>query len=93
MDFRKKFVEVYPDRSTLPQVFSTQLGYMLGNRLYYAVKKGLIPLRDIRSLFYERFETSGHAFAAYIRFVERLKSIRAPMPGTEEQSRPFAASA
>ncbi len=93
MDFRKKFAEVYPDRSTLPQIFSTQLGYMLGNRLYYAVKKGLIPLRDIRSLFYERFETSGHAFAAYIRFVERLKSIRAPMPGTEEQSRPFAASA
>ena len=93
MDFRKKFAEVYPDRSTLPQVFSTQLGYMLGNRLYYAVKKGLIPLRDIRSLFYERYETSGHAFATYIRFVERLKSVRAPMPGTEEQSRPFAASA
>lgn len=93
MDFRRKFAEVYPDRSTLPQVFSTQLGYMLGNRLYYAVKKGLIPLRDIRSLFYERYETSGHAFATYIRFVERLKSVRAPMPGTEEQSRPFAASA
>ncbi len=91
-DFRKKFVEIYPERSSLPQVFSTQLGYMLGNKLYYAVKKGLIPLRDIRALFYERFDTPGHAFATYIRFVERLNHIRKPL-SHEEPPRPFAASA
>jgi hypothetical protein len=92
MDFRKKFLEIYADRTALPQIFSTQLGYMLGNRLFYAVKKGLIPLKDIRSLFYERFETPGHAFAVYIRFVERLRAMRIS-PSHEETSRPFAASA
>jgi Haem-binding uptake, Tiki superfamily, ChaN len=92
MDFRKKFSDIYCDKTSLPAIFSTQLGYMLGNRLYYAVKKGLIPLRDVRSLFYERFETSGHAFATYIRFVERLRNIRLPH-SREEVSRPYAASA
>ncbi|MEO7423678.1 MAG: ChaN family lipoprotein, partial [Fibrobacteria bacterium] len=62
MDFRKKFAPVFSESTTLPQTFSTQLGYMLGNRLYYAVKKGLIPLKDIRDLFYESFDHPGLAF-------------------------------
>lgn len=94
MDFRKKFAGVFADRTAMPQIFSTQLGYMLGNRLYYAVKKGLIPLKDIRALFYENFDHPGLAFAAYARFVQQLKRIRPPVPGArEEQSRPLAASA
>jgi hypothetical protein len=94
MDFRKKFAPVFADRTAMPQIFSTQLGYMLGNRLYYAVKKGLIPLKDIRALFYENFAHPGLAFAAYARFVQQLKRIRPPMPGArEEHPRPLAASA
>ncbi|HKP97394.1 MAG TPA: ChaN family lipoprotein [Fibrobacteria bacterium] len=94
MDFRKKFAAVFADRTAVPQVFSTQLGYMLGNRLYYAVKKGLIPLKDIRALFYESFDHPGLAFAAYARFVQQLKRIRPPVPGArEEHSGPMAASA
>lgn len=94
MDFRKKFKEVFTDRTAMPQVFSTQLGYMLGNRLYYAVKKGLIPLKDIRAMFYENYSHPGLAFAAYARFAQLLKRIRPPVPGVrEEPHRPFAASA
>ncbi len=94
MDFRKKFAAVFADRTAMPQAFSTQLGYMLGNRLYYAVKKGLIPLKDVRALFYENFAHPGHAFAAYARFVHQLKRIRPPLPGArDENTRPFAASA
>lgn len=94
MDFRKKFAAVFADRTALPQIFSTQLGYMLGNRLYYAVKKGLIPLKDVRDLFYENFDHPGLAFAAYSRFIKQLKRIRPPVPGArEEQARPLAASA
>ncbi len=94
MDFRKKFAAVFSDRTAMPQIFSTQLGYMLGNRLYYAVKKGLIPLKDVRALFYENFSHPGLAFSAYARFVQQLKRIRPPMPGArEENSRPLAASA
>ena len=93
-DFRRKFAEVFADRTALPQMFSTQLGYMLGNRLYYAVKKGLIPLKDIRALFYENFSHPGLAFAAYARFVQQLKRIRPALPGArEENTRPLAASA
>ncbi len=94
MDFRKKFAAVFADRTSLPQMFSTQLGYMLGNRLYYAVKKGLIPLKDIRALFYENFAHPGLAFAGYARFVQQLKRIRPAQPGArEENPRPLAASA
>lgn len=94
LDFRKKFSSVYALKSNLPQTFSTQLGYILGNRLYYAVKKGQFPLKDIRALFYERFETSGHAFASYHNFMQRLKDIKLPHVGpNEEHNRPFAASA
>jgi hypothetical protein len=70
------------------------LGYMLGNRLYYAVKKGLIPLKDIRALFYENFAHPGMAFACYARFAQQLKRIRPALPGAHvEQPRPLAASA
>ncbi len=94
LDFRKKFMDIYSDRGSLPQIFSTQLGYMLGNRLYYAVKKGAIPLRDIRGLFYARFETSGEAFATYLRLLERLKTIRLSQDGLQDHPpRPLAASA
>ena len=93
-DFRRKFAEASSDRTALPQMFSTQLGYMLGNRLYYAVKKGLIPLKDIRALFYESFSHPGLAFASYARFVQQLKRIRPALPGAHvEHSRPLAASA
>jgi hypothetical protein len=89
-EFRKKFADVFAERSARPQVFSTQLGYMLGNRLYYAVKKGFIPLKDVRALFFEKFETPGEAFAVYTGFVRRLKDLRVH-PLREEQ-RPLAAA-
>ena len=93
-DFRRKFSGIYTSRSHLPQIFSTQLGYVLGNRLYYAVKTGLIPLRDVRALFYEGFSTPGEAFAVYLHFVQRLKRLRKPLAGDQEEPpRPLAASA
>jgi hypothetical protein len=94
MDYRRKFEATFDDRSSLPQVFSTQLGYMLGNRLYYAVKKGMIPLKDVRALFFERFTSPGQAFAAYVAFIRQLKLIRTRSLGLSEDSdRPLAASA
>jgi hypothetical protein len=89
-EFRKKFAAVFSGRTSLPQVFSTQLGYMLGNRLYYAVKKGFVPLKDVRALFFEKFEIPGQAFATYTGFVRRLKDLRV-QPMREEQ-RPLAAT-
>lgn len=94
MDFRRKFEAVYDERTALPQIFSTQLGYMLGNRLYYAVKKGLVPLKDVRALFFERFTSPGQAFQAYVQFIRQLKLIRTRVVGeAEDHDRPLAASA
>lgn len=89
-EFRKKFSAIYSERTSLPQVFSTQLGYMLGNRLYYAVKKGYVPLKDVRALFFEKFDIPGQAFAVYSDFVRRLKDIRVQPP--REEQRPLAAT-
>lgn len=94
MDFRRKFEPLYDERSAIPQIFSTQLGYMLGSRLFYAVKKGMMPLKDVRALFFERLTGPGQAFAAYTRFIGQLKMIRVRSLGdSEETDRPFAASA
>ena len=94
MDFRSKFASVFEANSSLPQVFSTQLGYMLGNRLYYAVKKGLVPLKDIRSMFFDRFAAPGSGFAAYTQFIRQLKLIQTRIHGeAEDNDRPLAASA
>lgn len=94
MDFRSKFASVFEAKSSLPQVFSTQLGYILGNRLYYAVKKGLVPLKDIRSMFFDRFAAPGHGFAAYTQFIRQLKLIQTRVHGeAEDNDRPLAASA
>lgn len=94
MDYRRKFEAIYDDRSSLPQIFSTQLGYMLGNRLYYAVKKGMIPLKDVRGLFFERFTSPGQAFTAYVSFIRQLKLVRIRSLGLpEDTDQPLAASA
>ncbi|HLP40254.1 MAG TPA: ChaN family lipoprotein, partial [Fibrobacteria bacterium] len=84
-DFRRKFESIFNERSASPRIFSTQLGYMLGNRLYYAVKKGQVPLRDIRALFFETFSTPGHAFATYSAFIRELKLIRIRSLGEIEE--------
>jgi uncharacterized iron-regulated protein len=75
-DFYQKFESQYRNRSMLPLMFSTQLGYMLGNKLYYAVKKGRFPLSKIRSYFRDPFEETGKAFSCYLEISHRLKEIK-----------------
>ncbi|MFH2066406.1 MAG: ChaN family lipoprotein [Pseudomonadota bacterium] len=74
--FFRKFESQYRNRSILPFVFSTQLGYMLGNKLYYAVKKGRFPLTKIRSYFREPFAEKGKAFSCYLEISHRLKEMK-----------------
>ncbi len=75
-EFYRKFEFQYRNRSILPLVFSTQLGYMLGNKLYYAVKKGWFPLTKIRSYFRDPFEEAGKAFSCYLEISHRLKEMK-----------------
>ncbi len=74
--FEKKFDDQYRNRSSLPIMFSTQLGYMLGNKLYYAVKKGRFPLSKIRGYFRNPFDAPGQAFEYYLEISNRLKEVK-----------------
>ncbi len=75
-EFQEKFGPVFRQRSLLPIIFSTQLGYMLGNKLYYAVKGGQFPLSRIRSYFQDPFEEPGSSFACYVDISRRLKEVK-----------------
>ncbi len=75
--YRNRFEqEVYRARSNLPHVLATQLGYMLGNRMYYAVKKGYLPLAQVRQFFFNSWSEPGSAFRAYLDTSERLARLR-----------------
>ncbi len=71
--FAEKFKTSHRMRSTSADSFATQLGYMLGERLYNAVKKGRAPLQDVRALFAAPLEGEGEAFEAYMTLSARLK--------------------
>lgn len=75
--FYKKFQKIYEKRSSIPIIFSTQLGYSLGNKLYYAVKKGRFPLPAIRDYFQRPLDDKREAFLAYLHISKELKEEKA----------------
>jgi hypothetical protein len=75
-DFKHKFSLQYKSRSMLPIIFSTQLGYILGNRLYYAVKRGQFPITKIREYFRHPFDRPEEAFDCYLNISHRIKKVK-----------------
>jgi len=75
-DFKHKFSLQYKSRSVLPIIFSTQLGYILGNRLYYAVKRGQFPITKIREYFRHPFDRPEEAFDCYLNISNRIKKVK-----------------
>jgi uncharacterized iron-regulated protein len=74
--FIEKFQELYNSTSRSIRMFSTQLGYMLGNKLYYRVKRGRFSLKRIRAIFHNAFDEPMSAFDCYIEISERVKKSR-----------------
>jgi hypothetical protein len=74
--FIKKFHAQYKSRSAASRMFSTQLGYMLGNKLYYAVKRGAFPMEKLRELFYDPFEKPMKGFTTYLEITDRIKKVK-----------------
>jgi len=64
-EFKIKFRKVYNDRKGLHTTLATQLGYMLGDKLFYAVKKRRFSLKEVIELFKEPFTGPGKAFSTY----------------------------
>ena len=54
------------------------LGYMLGDRLYYALLKNVIDRKEVTEMFYDKWPGEGTPFAVYHRLSKRLKKVRIP---------------
>ena len=75
-EYIKKFHVQYKSRSAITRIFSTQLGYMLGNRLYYAVKRGKFSINRIREIFCDPFDEQMKAFECTLEISERVKKVK-----------------
>ncbi len=75
-EFIKKFFFQYNSQSAVTRMFSTQLGYILGNKLYYALKKGKFSLRRVQSYFRDSFDEPTEAFNCYLEISNRVKKVK-----------------
>jgi hypothetical protein len=75
-DFEKKFDLFFHHDNTLTPMFSTQLGYLLGNNLYYAAKQGKFSLIRIRELFGTPLVNKNEAFEIYFELCGKISNIR-----------------
>ncbi len=75
-EFTKKFHAQYKSRSAISRTFSTQLGYMLGNKLYYAVKREKFSMDRIREILRDPFDKPMKAFDCYLEISDRVKKVK-----------------
>ena len=54
------------------------LGYMLGERIYYALATGRLLKREVRDLFLDPLSDIGAAFLTYLDLSRRLADVRIP---------------
>ena len=71
-DFKIKFKEIYRARTRIHRELATQLGYMLGNNLFNAVRRRRFPLKEIIELFKEPFTEPYKAFLTYMNVSSRV---------------------
>ncbi len=64
-----------------PTVFhqaSHILGYILGDRLYYALTSGIITKKMLKSLFEKKIDSPGIALNTYFDLSEKLRNVELP---------------
>jgi hypothetical protein len=54
------------------------LGYILGDKLYYALVRGRIRKSEVRELFLDPLDEEGAAFHTYLYLASRLDRVRVP---------------
>lgn len=52
------------------------LGYMLGDKMYYALMSKEVSKEEMRRLFRERLYRDGRAFELYMHYAARMKAVR-----------------
>lgn len=74
--FMDKFFLLYHSSSAVSRMFSTQLGYIMGNNLFYALKRGKFSLRKVQEYFCDPFDKPQKAFDTYLDTSKRLKKLK-----------------
>lgn len=54
------------------------LGYILGDKLYYALLKGVVTKADLRHLFYDPWKGDGKPFQVYWMLIIKTEPIKIP---------------
>ena len=75
-EFINKFFLQYNSQSEDTRMFSTQLGYILGNKLYYALKKGRFSLKRVQDYFRDPFDEPAKAFNCYLELSNSVKRVK-----------------
>jgi hypothetical protein len=75
-EFINKFFLQYNSQSAVTRMFSTQIGYILGNKLYYALKGGKFPLKRVQDYFRNPFDEETEPFNCYLEISSRVKKVK-----------------
>ena len=70
--------EIFQAHSSLFNAVTHMLGYILGDKLYYALVRNQVTPKEARSLFFEPLEEEGSAMLMYFEWTNRLAKVRVP---------------
>lgn len=73
-----KFTTIFYQDEMLFMAVTHALGYMLGDRMYYALKKGKLKRVEIKEQFYNSWDDEGAPFKVYSRLRKKIKAVRIP---------------
>lgn len=72
------YSELYRKRPLLFMSVTHAIGYMLGDRLYYAFKEGVISPISVKYLFYDRWESPGTPYKVYTSLCDKTAHVKIP---------------
>lgn len=76
--FAASDMEIFKKREDLFFAVTHALGYILGDKLYYALLEGLITKSDLRYLYYDPWKGHGRPFQNYWNLLVKTKDARIP---------------
>ncbi|MDP2599350.1 MAG: ChaN family lipoprotein [Deltaproteobacteria bacterium] len=71
-------MDVFHNKPDLFFMVTHALGYMLGDRLYYALLEGVVTKSEIRHLFYDPWKGFGKPFQVYWTVLTKIRDVIIP---------------
>lgn len=83
LDYEKKgkplyYSTIFESDVDLFMSVTHSLGYMLGDKMYYALKTGKLRRPTIRKMFCDKWEKEGRPFEVYDNLRKRVKGVKIP---------------